>query len=353
MSSESFLADKPSLSAVMVVSQPTDSRAATSSPTRPSAAAQAPSRLPVPRARCHAALANKENEQLPALLSLTAVTTASVSKPLSALPTRSQRQPLAALPASDYNGAVANRAETTVVNPDTLTAASAVPVLAPPPPPTRRQWVKSMDVLPVIIPSLLQDSPSSSADSDGSTSSDDGLSSPDRSDVRQPHFNSALTDSPIDVKASTIAALQSAISDMQAQHDAAMADKDAGLRAVMDELQQCKTQLYAAAADTTRLQQQLADSAAQLRAVQLQLAESDAKWRTAHLQHVTESKQRDGEIAGLRRQLAAVNAGLSETREADSTAAAEQTEREQKGEAIRLVLVGDCIKRQRKAAFVG
>ena len=326
-------------------SQSVDSRAAsgTSSPPRSfnstsMSVSTFASRLPVPR-RCLLSLANKENEQL-LVASSTATTITATSKPLSTLPARNVRQPLSVLPASESNITAAHR--TTATAAASTSAADATADLSPEPlrssPRTRRQWVKSMDVLPVIMPNVVQCSPSSAV-SDSSTSSDDTVHTPDRSDTRPLHFEATQVDTPVDVRASTIAALQACISDMQAQHTATISHNDASIQAVTEELQQCRTQLGEARVDAARAQQQL--------------AESEAKWTVAQSRWM-ESKQRDSEIKELRRQLASIRMELSTARPAQPSMVGERSEGHSGAEAMRLpVLVGDCIKRQRKTTLVG
>ena len=344
----------------MVTSQPAGVGAAVnlSSPPRSSttahpAASSFISRLPVPRKRCQVSLANKENEQLQAPSTApTSATATAACKLHSPLPTRTTRQALAVLPASDTNVTAAHRVTAATSAHDQAAAVVAVPEQPRPLPRARRQWVKSTDVWPALIPALQQHSPSSAV-SDGSASSDEALNTPDRSDSRLPAFDSRLADSPVDVKADTIRALHSSITDMRAQHAVERAERDAGMQAVADELRQCKAELTSALADATRAQQQLASSEAQLLAVQAQLAESEARWRTAELR-VMEGKRRDSEMRELKKRLAAVSRQLSAAREAQETTMSELSEGPCTVEAVRLpVLVGDCIKRHRKVSHVG
>ena len=219
-----------------------------------------------------------------------------------------------------------------------------------PRPSTRRQWAKSMDVWPIAIPALQQHSPGSAV-SDTSACSDDALSTPDRSDARLPHLDSALADSPEDVKATTICALQAAIRDMRAQHEAAVAERDARIQQLVDELQQCRAELQSALDGTTRTREQLAAGEAQAAALRAQLAESEAKRRTAAQEHAAEVARRESETRALRKQLAAVSLELSAAKQVQpepmSALSGEVT-------SLRLpVLVGDCIRRQKRVTRVG
>ena len=213
----------------------------------------------------------------------------------------------------------------------------------------RRLWVKSMDVWPAMLPALLRGSPHSAA-SDASSASDDGPSSPEQSERRrQPGFDPTLADTPPDVKTSVIAELQACIQDMHAQHAGALAQRDASIAVLTDQLQQCRAMLDASQADAARLQQHLTASASRVQTVQMQLVESEAQRRAAQSQ-LTESKHRETEVKELRKQLVTISMELTRANERQVTAAAGTGEGQSSVEAVRLpVLFGDCIKRQRKA----
>ena len=333
----------------------TRARTTASSPTRLSASAHTPlvapsftSRLPVPRIRCSLQLANKENEQL-TTAQLTTVTIAKTTcNPLFTQQPRTHRQPLASRQATD-----ANRTATSAVQPAAAAAEESIVVVKVPSPRARRQWVKSMDLLPAVIPAILQCSPSS-AISDDSGLSDDSLFTPERSEGRHSLFDPlALLASPVDVKASTIAALQAAIADMQTTHAAEIQHSQHTIRAMTDELAQHTAQLDQVNATNALLQHQLADSCAQLQAMQTQLANSELRWQTAQ-QQLSESAKREGEVRELKKQLATLRIELRKSQREQSTPGSERSEQQSAVDEVRLpVLVGDCIRRQRRVAVVG